>query len=153
MDLSFPTDRVRALLEHSRAARERQPTYEQLLDPALRKPGRERAPADLAEVDLARVPAGLLLVGDNGVYLLSNADRGPSDPDRPGPVYALEADPNLLDFDTWWAHKLATFGGDDGVEFLDADTVEQWLAGTPTPVARVRMTPERMAFYTIAKND
>lgn len=153
MDLSFPKDRVRALLAHSRAASERHPTFDQLYDPSLHKPGREDAPAGADEIDPARVPAGLLLVGDSGVYLMSNVDGGPSDPDRPGPVYATEADPTTLDFDSWRKHKQATFGGDDGVEFLDADTVDAWLAGTPGPIARVRMTPTQMAFYTVAKRD
>ena len=139
MDLSFPKERVRALLKHSRAAGERNPTFEQLYDETLRKPGRELAPAGADEIDHARVPAGLLLVGDQGVYLMSNADGGPNDPNRPGPVYATDANPDLLDFNTWWGAKQASFGGDDGVEFLDADTVDAWLAGTPGPVARVRV--------------
>lgn len=64
---------------------------------------------------------GLWLIGDDGVYLMPNTTDGKHHKnDAPRIVVnAVECDPKALDFDTWWANKQASFGGDDGVEFID----------------------------------
>src|SRR5262245_55604034 len=79
---------------------------------------------------------GLWLVGDEGVYFMPNTTdgihhkcRSKSDPLLV--VYARECDPNKLAFDTWWANKRASFGGDDGVEFLELADIEKFAAGKP----------------------
>lgn len=59
---------------------------------------------------------GLWLVGDQGVYLMSNGKL--SDGMRPMVRYAAECDPTA-DPD-WWHYKHRHFGADDGIEFLDA---------------------------------
>jgi len=60
---------------------------------------------------------GLWLVGDQGVYLMSNAH--PKDEIAGDSVcYAEGCNPDKDDFDTWWANKNRIFGGDDGVEFI-----------------------------------
>ncbi len=69
---------------------------------------------------------GLWLVGDEGVYLMPNT----TDPKRTI-VYARECDPKKLDFDTWWANKRASFGGDDGVEFLPLADIKQFAVPKP----------------------
>lgn len=64
---------------------------------------------------------GFLLVGDNGVYLMSTGL-----PMLPNPlknsahqvVYAKGCNPDEDPFDCWWNLKRRTFGGDDGVDFL-----------------------------------
>jgi len=63
---------------------------------------------------------GLFLVGDSGCYLMSTGQPGlkPDTGDSPNKVvYAEGCDPDKNQ-DTWWDLKQATFGGDDGVEFL-----------------------------------
>lgn len=128
MRLTFDRTRVHALLEHALAASERRPTFAQLYDPAYRKAGREHvSEPEGSDIDRSRIPAGLWLVGDQGVYLLSNADPGPTRPPEIAPAYAREADPERLAFEDWWAAKHASFGGDDGVEFLSAASIQSWL--------------------------
>ena len=68
---------------------------------------------------------GFWLVGDEGVYLMHNG-KGV---DGKQPVaYAIECDPTALPFDDWWEAKRRTFGGDDGVEFIEADIIRAMVA-------------------------
>lgn len=96
------------------------------------------------EIDSARTPRplydtqtgkGLWLVGDDGVYLMPNTSDGIHHKDN-GPrvvVYANECNPKTMPFDAWWANKQTTFGGDDGVEFLDITKLRALAAKQPTP--------------------
>jgi len=72
---------------------------------------------------------GLWLVGDSGVYLMSNRAR--EDGEKPQVVYGVECNPKELTFDTWWSIKRATFGADDGVEFLDLADIERLMGSKP----------------------
>jgi len=38
-----------------------------------------------------------------------------------------------MPFDEWWEAKRATFGGDDGVEFIALAEVERMIAAPPRP--------------------
>lgn len=60
---------------------------------------------------------GLWLVGDKGVYILSNGKL--ADGQRALVVYSEECHPKG-DGD-WWDYKRRWFGGDDGIEYFDAD--------------------------------
>lgn len=72
--------------------------------------------------------AGLVLVGDNGVYFLSNADEQEKKENGLLPLaYAHECNPEKLDFDTVWENKREAFGGDDGCEFFALKEIEGWL--------------------------
>lgn len=70
---------------------------------------------------------GLWLVGDEGIYLLSNGKL--AEGQRPFVVYAEECDPKTNP-DTWH-YKRRHFGGDDGVEFIDAVELEQLITARP----------------------
>lgn len=74
---------------------------------------------------------GFWLVGDHGVYLMHNAnlDEG----EKPAVVYASECNPETMPFDAWWDAKIASFGGDDGVEFIAADVIRDAVA-TDSPL-------------------
>ena len=86
--------------------------------------------------------AGLWLVGDQGVYLMDNAKPGlladgvsVRDANAPQNAssyvsYAREVDPERLAFDEWWYNKRASFGGDDGSDFVSAEDATEWIAGT-----------------------
>lgn len=63
--------------------------------------------------------AGLFLVGDEGVYIMSNG----KDEGRPPVSYARECNPLTMDFDDWWSVKRASFGADDGADPLDIDGI------------------------------
>lgn len=67
---------------------------------------------------------GLWLVGDEGVYILSNGKL--AEGQRPLVVYADECDPKTNP--DYWHYKRQHFGGDDGVEFLDAAELEQIIS-------------------------
>ena len=67
---------------------------------------------------------GLWLVGDEGVYLMPNTEG-----ETRTIAYAKECDPTKSD--DWWEVKRATFGGDDGVEFISLEEIERISAGPP----------------------
>lgn len=63
--------------------------------------------------------SGLWLVGDEGVYLMSNGRL--ADGARAMVCYANECNPHTNP--DWYAYKHRHFGGDDGVEFLAAEDI------------------------------
>lgn len=84
---------------------------------------------------------GFWLVGDQGVYLMLNTVGA-----QPL-IYARECDPTTLDFDVWWQNKNATFGADDGIEFVPMEIIEN-LAGTPPTKPRtlaVDLSPDNIS--------
>jgi hypothetical protein len=110
--LSFPLEKVRNVLDRGRADAEahggfRNPYY------GLR-PGKGEQ-------------AGLWLVGDHGVYLMSNGKL--PDGAKSLVIYAEECDPTTND--DWFHVKRATFGGDDGIEFFDGVHLEAMMTASP----------------------
>jgi hypothetical protein len=102
MKLHFPWPQVAKALDEVRAATVVRPLYERVTG------------------------KGLWLVGDEGVYLMPNTEG-----ETRTIVYASECDPTKLDFDEWWTVKRATFGGDDGVEFISIEEIDRISAGPP----------------------
>ncbi len=85
---------------------------------------------------------GLWLVGDEGVYLLSNGILAKDQ--RALVVYAEECDPSTNP--DHWHYKRRHFGGDDGVDFLDAVELERLMAGSPSAThLRIEMTDSSMS--------
>ena len=100
--LTFPIAAVRRVIERGKSDAAanggfRNPYYGQ-------KPGKGEKP-------------GLWLVGDNGVYIMSNGklDEG----DRPLVVYSEECHP--VGNPDWFDYKRRHFGGDDSIEFIEAE--------------------------------
>ena len=60
---------------------------------------------------------GLWLVGDEGVYIMSNGKL--AEGTRALVIYAEQCHPKG-DFD-WWDYKRRHFGADDGIEFIEAE--------------------------------
>ena len=60
---------------------------------------------------------GVWLVGDQGVYIMSNGKL--ADGARPLVVYSDECHP--VGNPDWFHYKHRHFGGDDGIEFIDAE--------------------------------
>lgn len=82
MRLSFPSATVRRLLQHTKEAARHAP---------LHKRPKTRAP-------------GLWLIGDDGVYLMSNGQPGllvSDNSDQHVVAYARGINPNLEPFDLW----------------------------------------------------
>ncbi|CVI64326.1 DUF3085 domain-containing protein (plasmid) [Agrobacterium leguminum] len=71
--------------------------------------------------------AGLWLVGDESVYAMSNGKLAGSQ--RALVVYAEECNPQTNP--DYWHYKRQYFGGDDGVEFLDAMEIERLITAAP----------------------
>jgi hypothetical protein len=89
---------------------------------------------------------GLWLVGDEGVYLLSNGKL--AEGQRPLVVYAEECDPKTNT--DYWHYKRQHFGGDDGIDFLDAETLVKLLAAAPAAThLTIAMTDESVSITPI----
>jgi len=159
MILTFDGAGARALLEVSKASENRRPNFVQLCDPDLwrddLRPDRRAElaksleedgyPAGISEADIdpAKLPAGLWIVGDQGVYLMSNAPIAEVKvAGHKHVAYAREVDPETMGVDDWWEAKRRSFGGDDGADFVDAETLEQALTGE---TLEIDMTPTSMA--------
>lgn len=92
---------------------------------------------------------GLHLVGEEGIYLMSNGipsqrsdgSSGIISPQTPRlVVYAVECDPTRMEFEDWWKNKKKSFGEDDDIEFIDASEFQsalklegEWLVIDLTP--------------------
>ena len=132
--LSFPLRSVREVITRGRADAEayggfRNPYY------GLR-PGKDEKP-------------GLWLVGDQGVYLLSNGKL--PDGTKPLVVYAEECDPRTND--DWFDVKRRTFGGDDGADFIAAEQLEAMMAAAPEAThLRIAFVQDSMQLTPIAKS-
>ncbi|NTF72743.1 DUF3085 domain-containing protein [Rhizobium rhizogenes] len=131
--LSFPLTSVREVIARGRADAEahggfRNPCY------GLR-PGKDQQP-------------GLWLVGDHGVYLMSNGKL--PEGAKPLVIYAEECDPRI--HDDWFEVKRRTFGGDDGVDFTDAEQLEAMMAAAPeTTHLHIAFLQDSMQLSLIAK--
>ncbi|MDZ7602163.1 MAG: DUF3085 domain-containing protein [Hoeflea sp.] len=121
--LSFPLEKVRAVIDHG--------SNDAKSHGGFRNPYFGFRPEDTEQ-------PGLWLVGDHGVYLCSNGKQ--PDGARPLVVHAEECNPDTCD--DWFEVKRRTFGGDDGVEFLDAAQLEAMMAACPAA------THLRIAFHT-----
>ena len=66
------------------------------------------------------------MVGDDGVYFTSLQKHFVS-PNEIPIAYAEGCNPKVDEFDDWWELKRATWGGDDGVEYIDRETIQQML--------------------------
>jgi hypothetical protein len=90
---------------------------------------------------------GLWLVGDEGVYLMPNTEG-----EIRTIVYAKECNPTKSE--DWWTIKRATFGGDDGVEFISIEELDRLVAIPPKPRVRphhlsIDMTPEQFVLSVV----
>lgn len=151
MKLHFNAARVRAMLAHSQAATERRHTFGQLYQAACRRDGMDvplkgkHVPTP-ADVDPTKVPPGLWLVGETGIYLMSNGlPLQPGQVEgRPLVAYAEECDPSL-NLNGWHVLKRAAFGGDDGCEFAPARFIASMLTGEADGRVALKLTTRTMA--------
>lgn len=131
MKLTFDTKLVQQLLDNSKNASEWRLAYGEHSDKKEAQPG-------------------LWIVGDRGVYLMSNSKEGVHKPgsttENPEHLVAHshQCDPSG-DFDTWWENKRASFGGDDGVEFLEAKFIEVALAKSKNGKMSLNVTPTKIS--------
>ena len=124
--LSFPLDKVLALAAAARTAPQREPVWSQRCDPRYAKPRAGVPAGELGELtddqlDGAKIPPGLWLVKDEGIYLMSNGVTADGTRVPLDPVYAKGYDPTKRDRMAVWDDARDAVGGDDFVEFLPAE--------------------------------
>lgn len=134
--LTFKVSEVRRLAEHSKAAKKHTPTYEDLFNPEYHRGGKIKEKdgwPDRDNIDIDKIPAGLILVKDQGVYLMSNGSPGLLKEGSTHHVvaYAEEADPNCKSFDDWWDAGQRIMGGDDCAISLPLTMFEAVLDALP----------------------
>ena len=89
---------------------------------------------------------GVWLVGDEGVYIMSNGKL--AEGQRPFVVHAEECDPKINP--DYWHYKRQYFGGDDGIDFLDAETLVKLIAAAPAAThLTIAMTDDSMSITPI----
>lgn len=119
---------VRRLIEHAKSSPSHRMLYEQ--------PGTD-------------VP-GLWLVGDDGIYLMSNGlpalEREPGS-ERNLVAYALECDPTKMDPDDVWSTKSRIFGGDDGVDLLEIAEIGDLLLSFGDAPVPIGISENGLKFY------
>ncbi|MBO1360268.1 DUF3085 domain-containing protein [Acetobacter sacchari] len=151
MKLYFNHSLVSRLLDHSIAASRRKPTFGQSLERKYREPGAPERPFPEADdIDQTKIPAGLWLVGDEGVYFVSNGLPAlMTDDGKQVVAYADGANPeeNPLTFDEI---KRESFGGDDGVEFINLEHVLLGLEATRDGKLWIDLTPDGIAVPRLA---
>lgn len=130
---TFPLEEVRAVIARGRADAAanggyRNPNYGLA-------PGKDEKP-------------GVWLVGDEGVYLLSNGKL--AEGQRALVVYAEECDPRTNP--DYWHYKRQHFGGDDGIDFIDAVELERLIAAAPGAThLKIEMTDTSMSLTPIRR--
>ena len=139
--LLFDLAGVRRLWEHAKSCTAHCPVGDQACDVAFLKPGEvlpENGFASVDQVDKEKVPAGLVLVHDEGVYLMSNGV--PDLPQGQNVVYAVGFGPGDDDI-----RFCEVVGGDDFGQFLPAEMCEllqggeHWLRVTPSVISLVTL--------------
>lgn len=116
--LTFPIDALARLAQHAVDSREFTHGYDVLFDAAHHKGGKiveKDGWPDKDNIDKSTLKPALMLVKDQGVYMMSNGIPAPPRDNDQHVVYATEADPKALPFDTWYESGRRIMGGDDTV--------------------------------------
>jgi len=133
--LRFPADSVNLLMVHARASNEHSLTFGERLDLT--------GSIDPQDGEEKLGQPGLLIVKDDGIYLVSNGFPAMLDPDRPGKkkvVYALGYSPDDPGF---WERSRDAVGGDDFVEVFHLDELPEKLK--PGSTFELEITDEQIA--------
>lgn len=131
MKLHFKTSEVKKLVEHVEACKKFRGMYG----------------------DKNSFKPGLLLVGDEGVYLMSNGlpnlTKDKTENNKNFVAYAEESNPEKMEFDDYRHAKEATFGHDDGAEFLDIANF-QFIKTTKEQVFTIKITEAKIEISVLA---
>ena len=91
---------------------------------------------------------GVWLVGDEGVYIMSNGKL--ADGQRSFVIYAEECDPKTNP--DYWHYKRQYFGGDGGIDFLDAELLVRSIEALASAThLTIEMTDDSMAITPIRR--
>ena len=90
---------------------------------------------------------GVWLVGDEGIMSNGKLTEGQQ---RPLVVYAEECDPKTNP--EYWHYKRQYLGGDDGIDFLDAEMLMKLIAAAPAAThLTLAMTDDSMSITPICR--
>lgn len=137
--LTFSAADIRELVTHTKAAAQRRPSYAESLNPAFHTDGK---------TDDAKIPPGLWLVKDDGIYLMSNGTPYPrrsATDDRARVAYAAEANPDEMSPEAAWNAARALLGGGDFVQALPLDMFEWLLASPRVKKLKLRITEKAIS--------
>ena len=148
--LTFKVGDICPLYEHSLHAQEQGATFADLYEAKFHRGGvikkRDDGLPDAANIDRSLIPASLLLVGDDGIYFMSNGL-----PPLPAPdgspnlvVYAKECDPRR-DPDGWYDVKRRIRGGDDSGERLELSMLRRLMEWPDDAIFTVSVSKNRIA--------
>ncbi len=91
---------------------------------------------------------GVWLIGDEGVYIISNGKL--AEGQRSLVVYAEECDAKSNP--DYWHYKRQYFGGDDGIDFLDAEMLVRLITAHPAATHfTIAMTDDSMSIAPIRR--
>ena len=115
----------------------------------------QASPEFLPMFDEQITEPGLLLVKDQGVYLMSNGEpclqRPGAEEGHSKVVYAEGFDPERADIDAWYDSARHICGGDDFSELLDRELCEQLFAERAATRMRVTFFEETLKFDLLAR--
>ena len=93
---------------------------------------------------------GILLVGDEGVYLMPNGRHEDEGTGCEDPCYAEGITPSCVD---WYDEKCNTFGGDDGAIFIPLYDAWRWAESTNGIFCKLRISPDSMEVDMLEDTD
>ena len=146
--LRFNVGEVRKLYNHSMAAKEHSASIEQSFEAKYHKGGKVVMQDDIEwpdaeNIDPTLIPASLWLVGDRGVYLMSNGLPSmlvEGSQTNNVVAYAQGVDPRVDK--EWYRVKHDVFGGDDGVEPLPLSLFSDLMELNDDDTIKILLMPE-----------
>lgn len=159
--IQFDAQEVGVLLAHAQQSKTHEPTYEQLFEGKYRLDGKDVTFKDhpkAADMDQSKLPWGLTLVADHGVYLMSNGSprdlvdsRRGAGKERMRVCYAKGLNPDVAGFDDWYERKRKVCGGDDQVVALNGAVLAKVIArGAGALRLRIRTNGESITSISLA---
>ncbi|MND15822.1 hypothetical protein D3C80_60560 [compost metagenome] len=156
--ISFKIQEVKKLVDELKAAQAYSATTEDLFNPAMYPDGvprdeHGRSKQEAGElfwpssnrIDQSKVKPVLMLVGDHGLYLITNAKAEGTPASRGTVVYAAGCNPKLDD--DFYENKCDLFGGDDGSVSLPMEWAE-WAIQNKKRTFRLKSTRGSISLVT-----
>jgi hypothetical protein len=106
------------------------------------------------DFDFSKLPTGLFLIANEGVYLTCQAsNKEVRDANIKPAAYALEANPESMDADEVRDAKRHSFGEVDGAEFLPAAEVRSWIDSHPDDLETltIDVSPEAISLLVVER--
>lgn len=156
--ISFKIQEVKKLVDELKAAQAYSATTEDLFNPAMYPDGvprdeHGRSKQEAGElfwpssnrIDQSKVKPVLMLVGDHGLYLITNAKAEGSPASRGTVIYAAGCNPKLDD--DFYENKCNLFGDDDGSISLPMEWAE-WAIQNKKRTFRLKSTSGSISLVT-----